>query len=209
MPLKIPEDLSKPYTRFGVTIGRLTLAEIEYLRLRRNEPALSRFMIFRGNITPEQQLAWFNSVDNRTNLYGTIYWEGRFIGMTNLREISAEYCSAEGGMLIWEEEQQNSLVPFRAALVGTDLAFWEYGFERIYARVLETNRRALRFNKALGYVFEPDPQDGVLKGSVTPAQYWAATAGLRGVLDAHDGTENGGVPWPPEVLAARAKLEKP
>ena len=152
--------------------------------------------MFRGDITPEQQLAWFNSVDNRTNLYGTIYWEGRFIGMTNLRAISPEHCSAEGGMLIWDQEHQNSLVPFRAALVGTDLAFWEYGFECIYSRVLVTNKRAQRFNKALGYVFDPTPKDGVLTGVLTGNSYWRATLELRKVIDQQDGTVNGGVPLP-------------
>src|SRR5213078_4625472 len=53
MPLKIPTDLSQPYTRFGVTIGRLTLTEIEYLRQRRNDPQLSQFMIFQQEISPE------------------------------------------------------------------------------------------------------------------------------------------------------------
>lgn len=197
MPLKIPDDLSKPYTRFGVTIGRLTLPEIELLRQRRNDPAIGQFMIFRDEISPEQQLAWFNRVDNRENLFGTVYWEGKFIGLTNLKNIDAATCSAEGGMIIWDPEHQNSLVPFRAALVGTDLAFWEYGFESITARVLQSNTRALRFNRALGYVFEEVPdRDGALLGKVTANQYWRATLGLRKVLDQHDGTENGGVPWP-------------
>ena len=197
MPLKIPSDLTQPYTRFGVTIGRLTLPEIEQLRQRRNDPELARFMIFRDEITPEQQLAWFDSIDNRDNLYGTIYWAGEFIGLTNLRDIDPVACSAEGGMMIWAAEHQNSLVPFRAALVGTDLAFWEYGFEAITVHVLASNARALRFNRALGYVFEPTPDErGVVCGRVTVTEYWAATKELRAVIDRHDGTENGGVPWP-------------
>lgn len=200
MPLNIPEDLSRTYTRFGVTIGRLTLGELELLRQRRNDPALAQFMVFRDEISPEQQLAWFNRVDNRQNLYGTIYWQGKFIGMSNLRDIDEEECSAEGGMMIWDEEYQNSLVPFRAALVGTDLAFWEYGFQVMTARVLATNKRALRFNKALGYVFDPEPDaDGALRGRLTNPAYWRATMNIRKVLDQQDGTENGGEAWPPFI----------
>lgn len=197
MPLNIPEDLSRPYTRFGVTIGRLTLAELEVLRQRRNDPALAQFMIFREHITPEQQLAWFHRVDNRSNLYGTVYWAGKFIGLSSLRDIDEASCSAEGGMMIWDEEYQNSLVPFRAALVGTDLAFWEYGFQEMRVRVLASNRRALRFNKALGYIFSDAPDaDGVLYGRLTNPAYWRATMNLRKVLDQQDGTENGGEAWP-------------
>lgn len=197
MPLNIPRDLSGTYTRFGVTIGRLTLDELEILRVRRNDPALSQFLIFRDEITPEQQLAWWSRVDNRQNLYGTIYWEGKFIGLSNLRDIDEATCSAEGGMLIWDEEYQNSLVPFRAALVGTDLAFWEYGFQVMTARVLASNKRALRFNKALGYKFEDTPDaDGALHGRLTNPAYWRATMNIRKVLDEQDGTINGGVPLP-------------
>jgi RimJ/RimL family protein N-acetyltransferase len=199
MPLNIPTDLSQSYTRFGVTIGRLKLHELEFLRERRNDPELARFMIFRDEITPEQQLAWFHSVDNRKNLYGTVYWQGRFIGMTNLKDIDEVNCSAEGGMLIWDPECQNSIVPFRAALVGTDLAFWGYWFQSMTARVLATNTRALRFNRALGYRFEPPDENGVMFGRVTNPQYWRATMNLRKVLDEQDGTINGGENLPPII----------
>jgi RimJ/RimL family protein N-acetyltransferase len=195
--LRIPRDLSERYTRFGVSIGRLTLAEIEILRQRRNDPAIAQFMIFRDEISPEQQLAWFTSVDNRDNLYGTVYWQGEFIGLTNLRDIDHDACSAEGGMIIWSVEHQNSLVPFRAALVGTDLAFWEYGFQRMTARVLASNVRARRFNRALGYRFDTPPDEhGVVTGWLSNPNYWRATMKLRAVLDEQDGTVNGGVPLP-------------
>lgn len=197
MPLNIPTDLSQPYTRFGITIGRLRLEEIDTLRRWRTHPDLTRFMIFRDEISAEQQLAWFESVDNRDNLYGTIYWRGEFIGMTNLRDIDHEACSAEGGMFIWSAEHLNSLVPFRAALVGTDLAFWGYQFQRITARVLASNTRALRFNRALGYVFDGEPDAaGVLTGSLSNPDYWPATLALRSLLDQQDGTINGGTPIP-------------
>lgn len=193
MPLTIPEDLSQPYTRFGITIGRLSADEIEALRQRRNHRDVARFMIFQDEISEEQQRAWFERVDNRHNLYGTLYWRGEFIGLTNLRDIDYERCSAEGGMIIWSPEHQNSLVPFRAAIVGTDLAFWVYGFQRITVRVLASNKRALRYNRALGYVFEPEPDAaGVLSGWLTPDNYWPKATPLRRVLDAQDGTVNGG-----------------
>lgn len=194
MPLNIPDDLSAPYTRWGITIGRLGLAELEELRRRRNDPAISQFMIFRDEITPEQQLAWFHRVNNKSNLYGTVSWQGELVGLTNLRDIDPVACSAEGGMIIWSQEHQNSLVPFRAALAGTDLAFWGYCFERMTARVIASNRRAIRFNKALGYTFGEPDAEGVCHGTTTAKDYWHATAMLREELDRQDGTYHGGSP---------------
>lgn len=194
MALRIPTDLSQRFERYGISLGRLTAAELETLRQRRNDPAVAQFMIYRDHITPEQQAAWFATVDNRDNLYGTLYWKGELIGLTNLRDIDPAARSAEGGMIIWAEQHQNSLVPFRAAIVGTDLAFWDYGFERITCRVLASNRRAIRFNGALGYRFDPPDASGVQLGWVIPEHYWAATRQLRAMLDEQDGTVNGG--WP-------------
>lgn len=194
MPLSIPDDLSATYTRWGITIGRLGMTELEELRRRRNDPAIGQFMIFRDEITPEQQLAWFQRVNNKSNLYGTLYWQGQLIGITNLRDIDEDACTGEGGMIIWAQEHQNSLVPFRAALAGTDLAFWAYCFERITARVIATNRRAIRFNKALGYTFSEPDEHGVCHGSVTYPDYFAATWPLREEMDRQDGTFNGGGP---------------
>lgn len=198
MALTIPDDLSKPYTRYGITVGRLTEPEIEFLRQQRNRPDIARFMIHRDEISEGEQRAWFERINNRKNLYGALYWEGAFIGLTNLRDIDEDACSAEGGMIIWSSEHQNSLVPIRAAIVGTDLAFWVYGFQRIHIRVLATNRRAIRYNRALGYVFAEHPDDkGVLFGSLTPEKYWPAARPLREVLDTQDGTINGGEPLVP------------
>jgi len=208
MPLTIPADLTPTYTRFGVTIGRLRREEIEILRQRRNDPAVAQFMIFRDEITPAQQEAWFESIDTSRqpagvlprNLYGSIYWQGEMIGLTNLRDIDHDACSGEGGMIIWSAEHQNSLVPFRAALVGTDLAFWGYGFRRMTARVLASNKRAIRFNRALGYRFdEPPDANGVVNGWLSNPNYWPATLQLREVLDRQDGTINGGVPLPTHI----------
>ena len=189
--------ISQPYTRYGITISRLTLAEIETLRRWRNHPEIAQFMIFREEISAEQQLAWFSSVDNRNNLYGAVYWRDEFVGLTSLRNIDHEQCSAEGGMIIWGEEHQNSLVPFRAALVGTDLAFWGYGFQLITARVLASNKRAIRFNRALGYKFAAPDAEGIVTCSLSNPDYWPATLELRAVIDREDGTINGGTPFLP------------
>lgn len=194
--LQIPTDLSQPYSRYGITIGRLRLDEIETLRRWRTHPEIARFMIFQEPISAEAQLAWFTSVDNRNNLYGTIYWKDEFVGLSSLRDIDHETGSAEGGMIIWGEHQ-NSLVPFRAALTGTDLAFWGYQFRKITARIRADNKRALRFNKALGYRFEAPDANGIVTCSLLNRDYWPATLKLREVIDREDGTVNGGTPFLP------------
>ncbi len=187
MPLTIPDDLTQPYTRYGITIGRLKANELEELRARRNDPEIANVMISRDHITPEAQLAWYERVNNRQNLYGTLSWQGQFIGITNIRSIDAATCSGEGGMVIWSKEAQTSSVPFRAAVVGTDLAFWVYGFERIEAQIIATNVRAVRFNRALGYEFAQKPDErGVLRGSLVPARYWPRAAPLRALFEQED-----------------------
>jgi RimJ/RimL family protein N-acetyltransferase len=140
-------------------------------------------MVFRDYITEEMQQRWFASINNRFNFYSVIHYAGEAIGLSHTKNVDWDAMSGEGGMMIWSKPHQNSVVPFRAALAGTDWMFGEFGLRTIIGRVLKTNKRALRYDRALGYVFEPDdPNSQTLVGRLTPESYERATAALRRVL---------------------------
>jgi hypothetical protein len=66
--------------------------------------------------------------------------------------------------------------------------FFEFGIESIWGRVLKTNKRALRYNRALGYVFDPpDPASDVVIGRLTRASYERASIELRRILGLDEG----------------------
>lgn len=172
-----------PLAGYGVTLTRLAASDLELVRAWRNSPEIRDYMVYREHISEEMQRRWFASINNRNNFYSVIHYEGQAIGLSHTKNIDWSTMTGEGGMMIWSKAHQNSNVPFLAALLGTDWMFNQLGMNAIIGRVLKTNKRALRYDRALGYVFDaPDPDSDVVIGRLTPDSYERATRGIRDVL---------------------------
>jgi UDP-4-amino-4,6-dideoxy-N-acetyl-beta-L-altrosamine N-acetyltransferase len=172
-----------PYSGYGVTLTRLAASDLELVRSWRNSPEIRDYMVYREYISEEMQRRWFASINNRYNFYSVIHYEGQAIGLSHTKNVDWHTMTGEGGMMIWSKAHQNSNVPFLAALLGTDWMFQQLGMNTIVGRVLKTNKRALRYDRALGYVFDPpDADSDVLIGRLTADSYQRATAGIRVVL---------------------------
>jgi UDP-4-amino-4,6-dideoxy-N-acetyl-beta-L-altrosamine N-acetyltransferase len=141
-------------TKYDITLSRLTEDKIELVRHWRNDPKISRYMEFRELITVEMQKAWFQRINNPQNYYFILIFEGKEIGLANIRDIDAEHQSGEGGLFIYADEYLNSEVPFRAVLALNDFCFETLQLQEMIAHIMKDNPRALEFNVALGYVAE-------------------------------------------------------
>ncbi len=168
-------------TRYGVSLARLQASDIELLRYWRNHPSVRNVMLRREIITDEQQKKWFASIDNELNFYSLVVFEGNAIGVTNTKNVDLATMTGEGGMFIWDKAHHRSIVPFRAAISGMDWMFFEFGLQRMEARVLPSNRRALRYNTLLGYVFDRE-ESGVLHFHATPETYSRQADTVREML---------------------------
>ncbi|MEO6576239.1 MAG: GNAT family N-acetyltransferase [Polyangiaceae bacterium] len=182
-PFDLTTRATPPYTKYGVTLCRLEHSDLELVRSWRNSEEIAQVMIYRETITAEMQAAWFASIDNANNFYSLVIHAGVPIGMSHVKNVDHTTMSGEGGMMIWSREHQNSIVPFRAAVAGTDWMFFIYGLKRLHGRVLASNKRALRYNRALGYVFDGTDNGGeVLTGHLTPELYSAKVDPMRPIL---------------------------
>ncbi len=135
---------------YGVTLKRLTEDKIELVRVWRNNPKIQQYMEFREEITPEMQKAWFQRINNDHNLYYIIEVDGKEVGLINCRDIDDKYESGEGGIFIWDDDYLNSDLSFRATCLLYEYLFNDLELSHIYGHVVENNKRALTFNKALG-----------------------------------------------------------
>jgi len=168
--------------RFGLELIRLTLEDLELLRNWRNDSEISRFMIFRGHITPEEQQEWFRRIDPKNDYYFIISVNGTKIGLADVKKINWKEKSTEGGLFVLPQYRQTD-IPFRASLSGNDFAFFELGLNFFLARVLKGNVRALRYNRGLGYVVVSDnPDEDFITMKLTRDAYLSKTDHLRRYL---------------------------
>ncbi|MBA2962919.1 MULTISPECIES: GNAT family N-acetyltransferase [Ramlibacter] len=169
----------------GVVLRRLTAVDIEMVRQWRNDPAVSRFMAARENISPEMQARWFAGLDPARQYFYVVEYGGRDVGLVNLKNLDPVARSAEGGIYLADQSLRDGLVGMAALLAMYDHGFGALGLGTISAHILDDNPRALRFNQALGFRIAP-AQQGVRNQLhlLAQADYFARTARFRALFAA-------------------------
>lgn len=78
------------FSRYGVELKRLSENELEMLRQWRNMPRIAKEMKIQNGkeITKEEQIAWFESVKNKSDAFYYIsYLKGEAIGYNAIKNI--------------------------------------------------------------------------------------------------------------------------
>lgn len=137
--------------RYDVKLRQISEDDIEQVRIWRNSQEVSQFMAYRENITVEMQRKWYRNVQEKGDLFFMIHTDGIDVGVINLKDIDHQLGTAEGGIFIADNRFRNSLISFRASLCINDFAFEVLRLKALTAQILDSNLRAIRFNRALGY----------------------------------------------------------
>ncbi|MEI6122634.1 MAG: GNAT family N-acetyltransferase [Bacteroidota bacterium] len=138
-------------SKYGITLIRLTEADLEFVRQKRNSTEVSSFMQYQELITSEMQVAWFKSINNANNFYYIIEYKAEKIGLVNDKNIDWEHKISEGGLFIWDPRYVNSIVPLLVSYLMIEIAFYILGWDRTFIKVLKSNKRAIDFNLVLGF----------------------------------------------------------
>ncbi|WP_042165717.1 GNAT family N-acetyltransferase [Paenibacillus gorillae] len=146
-------------TSYGVKLKRLQHNDIEMVRNWRNDPKVSMYMEYREYISQEMQEKWYSNLNENENFYFIIEFEGQDIGLTEIKKISFDNNCGETGMFIADEKYLNSTIPYQVVFALVDFAFYELKLSYLNAYILTDNRRAIRFNKSLGFVLESQQED--------------------------------------------------
>ena len=147
------------YTRFGFTFHLLREQDLEMVRQWRNDPVVSNNYEYREHITPEMQQEWFATVNNINNLYTVIEYEGRKIGVINIKNINWDELTCEGGIFLPDPSYHNTHIPAIISYITTDIIFNVFDWNIGYARVLKENRAVQSFVKMLGYELMPEQEE--------------------------------------------------
>ncbi|MCD6111991.1 MAG: GNAT family N-acetyltransferase [Bacteroidales bacterium] len=137
--------------KYGITLSRLQLEDIELVRNWRNSKTVRDNMEFREYITPEMQKKWFHSINNINNLFFIIEYNNEKIGLLNDKNIDWKKRISESGFFLGIQKYYNTFVPILVSLCGIESTFYFMNWNISYARILKNNHRAINFNTNLGY----------------------------------------------------------
>ena len=142
------------FKKYDIILERLSPEKIELVRNWRNDPKISQYMDFKEYISPEMQLSWFNKINNDNNYYFIVVYKNEDIGLVNVKDIDYTGKCGEPGIFIYEDKYLITGVGILAALCITDFAFESLKLENLYCHIMSNNKRAIRFNEALGYLID-------------------------------------------------------
>ena len=139
--------------KYNIRLSRLTQNDIELVRAKRNSLEIREQMIYQKHIDEDAQLKWFNSIDNMFNLYMLIEVNGAKIGLINGKNSDFKKMESEGGIFIWDIKYHDSIIPVLASVIMLDYNFLICEFKKSYIKILNSNKKAINFNKQIGYEF--------------------------------------------------------
>ncbi len=166
--------------KYGITLERLTEADIELVRQHRNSELIRKRMFYQQLITEEEQKKWFQTINNDLNYYFLILHKGKKIGLTHANIDSYEEGVSHGGIFIWEPTAMQSHLPIIASVCATDLIFFLVKMKRSMAEVRADNKIALEYNQKFGYKIVTELSDNekyVLE--LTPENYLETAKTIR------------------------------
>lgn len=145
--------------QYGITLTRINPNDIELVRYWRNRQSVNVYMDYREYITPEMQVKWFKSVNNKFNYYFIIEFEGKKVGLINAKNFSYENGFGEGGIFIWDENYINSFAAVFSTLALLNFVFFKIKLCKLsQARILHDNDRAKHYNQLIGYKLAADQE---------------------------------------------------
>lgn len=165
----------------GVTLEPLAESHLELLRSWRNSDFVKKHMQFQGYITQHQQIKWYRELNSDLARYFLIQENSVFVGCCNVKNINSELCTAEGGIFLSEEKYQNSLLPVKAIFILYDWVFTNTCVNVIKAEILNSNKRAIRFNKGLGFIIHSE-NDKIVYATLTRDDFYLKYKKYKKVL---------------------------
>lgn len=158
------------WTQYQLTLSLLRQEHIETVRYWRNHPIISRYMEFREPITPQMQAKWFAGINNAYNFYFLINHQNEQVGLISTSGIDTAYQTGNCGIFIWQPQAVGSHVPVFAVLAMLNFNFHLLQLQSTQIKVHHHNKKAIRYNHALGYRLMPPEQQ-----PPTPFQHFRLT----------------------------------
>jgi UDP-4-amino-4,6-dideoxy-N-acetyl-beta-L-altrosamine N-acetyltransferase len=139
-------------TKYGIKFVRLNESHLEMVREWRNSDDVRLFMQYQKIITKEEQIKWFNRINNDNNFYFVSYHNDKAYGLYNVKDIDYTKKSGEAGVFLKSNEFSESDLSMRGTFLLFHIIFNTLHLDLIFAHVLKSNVKVLNYNVQLGFV---------------------------------------------------------
>ncbi len=138
-----------------IILKKLSAADIEKVRVWRNQEFVRQHMEYQKIISKEEQLVWFEKINSDASFqYFLVVCNEKPIGLIHLGNINKDTKSADVGLFIGEQDYLGTGAALTASIKILDLAFVSFELENLFAKVNSINIKVKEYNSFLGFVFD-------------------------------------------------------
>ena len=149
-----------------IKLRALTKSDLEKTHSWHNQDTISD--LYAGHPFPvnvEMELNWYDKILTSNipiTVFGIEYIDNQcLIGITVLKDINLINRSAEFAIYIGDKEYRGKGLSKEATLITLTFGFYKLGLNRIFLKVLEINKIAIRLYESIGFL-----KEGLLRESV-------------------------------------------
>jgi RimJ/RimL family protein N-acetyltransferase len=145
--------------KYGIQLKKIVRQDLELIREKRNSKEIMRRMVYRKEISKEEQIDWFNSINNIHNSYYLIIAEDKPIGLINDKNINWQTRTSEAGLFIWDEALLFSPYPVLAGYILMEFGYELLNWDSTEITVLTENKHAIEYNVSMGFEISESNHD--------------------------------------------------
>jgi UDP-4-amino-4,6-dideoxy-N-acetyl-beta-L-altrosamine N-acetyltransferase len=147
-------------SKYGVSFRRLDLESLEMVRAWRNSDDVRSFMQYQALISSEEQLRWFDKINNPQNYYFVAYDGTEPVGLYNIKDIQDG--RGECGAFLKDKTLWEGGIDMKFSFLLLHVAFELLQLDHVICEILKTNLKVIQYNKQLGYQLLEDKENTVV-----------------------------------------------
>jgi UDP-4-amino-4,6-dideoxy-N-acetyl-beta-L-altrosamine N-acetyltransferase len=151
-------DVPKQHVR----LRPMTIADADQVLAWRNDREVARYMIDDRPIAPDDHESWMHAVlASSACRYWIIEAERRAVGLAHLGDINLTHRRCAWGFYVGDVAVRGHGIAPTALSQLLDIAFADFGLERLTAEVIAWNERSLALHERIGFT-----REGLLRAHV-------------------------------------------
>ncbi len=156
--------------------------DIQLVRFWRNLDHVRSQMVITHLIKRNDQRKWFEEINSDTNKYFIYTLDEKDVGCATITKIDQNKKTFEGGIFCGDASFLGHWVNIWACVKIYNFAFTNLSLNTSFATVLKKNKTALDLNQSLGYVFDEDQGENIVRLSLNRERYFMATDNMQRYL---------------------------
>lgn len=149
-----------------IDLVKLNKSDLELVRNWRNSKEVSQYMYSENYISEDQQLKWFEKIDNRSDsIYWIIEYNGKKLGLASITGIDPVLQSCFWAFYLGNTDSRGAGIGAKIEYNVLKYVFEELNLNKLRCEVFVTNENVIRMHEKFGFRREAYYREHCIKGN--------------------------------------------